>query len=123
MKIATTRGVMDLDELERIVGLEDRPAEMALWVEFRVKGDPSRDLVRRDAFRVQKQTGDVITTTLGPMPRTMFARVVEVEDNENEMVVAEVFKDRATGAIVHRSVHVVLKQASVEATGVAAAIG
>jgi hypothetical protein len=121
MQVETTRGRMDSEQLERIVGVEDRPGMMALWVEFRVKGDETRALVRRDAFPIAKQTGDVITTTLGPMPRAQFARVVELEDAENELVVAEVFKDRSTGAIVHRSVHVVLK--AVEATGVAAAIG
>lgn len=121
MQIATTRGPMDVERLERIVGFEDRPNDGALWVEFRIKGDESRELVRRDAFRIQKQTGAEIPTTLGLMPREALTRAVELEDNPGEMVVAEVFK--LAGEVVHRSAHVVLKQAGVEAEGVAAAIG
>lgn len=122
MQIQTTRGPMDAERLERIVGLEDRPAMMALWVEFRIVGDESRELVRRDAFKIAKQTDDTITTTLGVRPRAEFQRIVELEDNADEMAVAEVFRDRATSAIVHRSVHIV-KKVGVEATGVAARIG
>lgn len=121
MQIATTRGQIDLERLDRIVGLEDRRGEIALWVEFRIDGDESRELVRRDVFRIGKQTGDTIPTTLGPMARGALTRVVELEDNDGELVVAEVFKH--AGAIVHRSVHVVKKHAGVEAAGVAAAIG
>ena len=120
MLIQTTRGTFDAEQLERIVGLEDRPGLMALWVEFRIKGDDSRELVRRDSFRIAKQTGTEIQTTRGLCPRADLRRVVELEDNATEIVVAEVFK--VGGEIVHLSVHVVQK-VGVEATGVAAAIG
>lgn len=120
MQIQTTRGVIDLARLERIVGVEDRPREMVLWVEFRIAGDESRELVRRDTFRIGKALGDTVTTTLGQTPRAQLQRLVEVEDNDAELVVAEVFK--VGGEIVHRSVHVV-KKVGVEAAAVAAAIG
>ena len=119
MEILTTKGPLPLTELARTVVVEDRPDCLALLVRYVHAGE----LVRQDAFRHPKQLGALIPTTLGDVDRAALQRVVELEDNDTEIVVAEVFRDRGTGAILHRSVHVVLKAPSVVADAVAAQIG
>jgi hypothetical protein len=51
MTITTTHGPLEETTLARTVGLEDRPREFVIWVEWRL-GD---ELVRRDAHVVLKE--------------------------------------------------------------------
>ena len=119
MEILTTKGLITLSELCRTAVVEDRPDCLALLVRYEHEGV----LVRQDAFRHPKQLGAQIPTTVGTVDRADLQRTVEFEDNAGEMVVAEVFRDRVGGALLHRSVHVVLKQPSVVADAVAASLG
>lgn len=119
MDILTTKGPLPLADLTRTIVVEDRPDCLVLLVRYEHDGER----VRQDAFKHRKQLGVLIATTLGDLPRESLQRLIEFEDNDTETVVAEVFRDRQTGAVLHRSVHVVLKQSSVIADAVAAQIG
>ena len=81
-------------------------------------------IVRRDAFPLPKDIGDTIITTLGQTPASALTKTIELTDGPNEMVVAEVWRvaQEASGAIVKRNVHVILKKASEELAAVAAAL-
>lgn len=116
--IQTTEGPMELSALRRTPVVEDRPDCFALLVRYEHGGV----VVRQDAFRLPKQDGEDIPTIYGPMPRAALRRLVEFADNPDEMAVAEVFT-LPSGELVHRSVHVVMKEPSVAAAGVAAALG
>lgn len=114
--IRTTKGDVDESQLARIVGLEDRPSMMAVWVEWRL-GD---ELVRRDAYPLPKETGPQVTTTLGPIPYAALSRTLELSDTDTEIAVAVCW--RKDGALVRRDAHVILKQPSVIAEAVAASL-
>jgi hypothetical protein len=128
--INTTYGELDESTLNRSVILEDRPTEMVVLVRWQLPaGVNDRDaqgpekfgeLVRQDAFPLPKEAGPDVSTTLGMVPFSQLKRVVELEDAAQELVVAVVWtKD---GVLVRRDAHVILKQPSVEAAGVAAAL-
>ncbi len=125
MEILTTRGPMDAGALVRVVGVEDRPAAIVLWVEWRLPGiEEGRcvgELVRRDAYRLPTVEGDPVHTAEGMIARAELERTVLVQENDREHVVAVEWRRR--GKIVRRDANVVLKQASVEARAVAAALG
>jgi hypothetical protein len=128
--INTTYGELDESTLNRSVMLEDRPTEIVVLVRWQLPaGVDDRDaqgpakfgeLVRQDAFPLPKEAGPDVSTTLGMVPYAELKRVVELEDAAQELVVAVVWwKD---GVLVRRDAHVILKQPSVEAAGVAAAL-
>lgn len=63
----------------------------------------------------------MITTTKGPMDEASLRRVDGVLDNENETTTWVEYYDG--DELVHRSVHVTLKQAGVIAAALAASLG
>ena len=112
----TTHGEIDDAQLARTVGLEDRPALMAVWVEWRL-GD---EVVRREAYPLPKELGPLVHTTLGDVPIGDLVRTVELTDAPGDIAVAVTY--RINGELVRRDAHVILKQASVVATALAATI-
>jgi hypothetical protein len=113
----TTRGEVSEQELDRTVGVEDRPDALALWIEWRLAGE----LVKRDAFKLHKNTDDVVYTTKGDRPRASLRRSVRFyEEPDNFVVVVEWHLD---GELVRTDPNVVLKQPSVVADAIAASIG
>lgn len=116
MDVQTTRGLFDESALARTVGLEDRPTMYALWIEWRL-GD---ELVRRDAFPLPKEVGPMVYTVRGDLPIEQLERVVELSDTAAAYAVAVVWK--LDGVLVRRDAHVVMKEPSVTATGVAATL-
>jgi hypothetical protein len=119
MDILTTKGPLPIVDLARTVVVEDRPDCLALLVRYEHEGER----VRQDAFRHPKQLGQMVPTVDGDVDRVSLSRTVELEDNDGEIVVAEVFRYAGATEAIHRSVHVVLKQPSVVADAVAAQIG
>lgn len=114
--INTTKGLVEESALARTLGFEDRPDQIALWVEWRLEGE----LVRRDAFPLPKEAGPLVFTTEGDRPIGELARVIEIHDRPAEIAVAIVWWLGST--VVRRDAHVILKEPSVAATAVAASL-
>jgi hypothetical protein len=127
--IATTRGTLAESDLHRTVVLEDRPDHFAVLVRYQLPhadgrvglgSDQFGEVVRQDAFRLPKETGPDIFTTLGILPASALERTVELLDRAQEIVVAVVWKHE--GELVRRDAHVILKEPTTEAAAVAAAL-
>jgi hypothetical protein len=126
----TTRGAIDEAHLERAIGVDDRPDMIVVSVEYRLP-DPSRpwlerELVRRDAYPLPKETDDPVITVDGLVPASELKRTVELIDDPEEIVVAVLWRPRAVDRadrIVKRSANVILKHPTVEAQAIAAALG
>lgn len=99
------------DECARTLGFEDRPDTYVIWVEWRFDGE----LVRRDHYPILKTLGHEIETIHGIVPRGSLVRTLELLENDNEIVLAEIF--RRGEEIVKRSPHLILKRASVMTAG------
>jgi hypothetical protein len=117
MLINTIHGLKDAADLARTLGFEDRPDKLAIWVEWRLEGE----LVRRDAFPLFKNCEDPVSTAIGPVPRAHLARTIELTDSPTDIAVAVVW--RLDGVLVKRDANVIVKEISVEASAVAAALG
>jgi hypothetical protein len=63
----------------------------------------------------------IVTTTKGDMDAALLTKQLGVVDNDNEHT--EWVEYWLDGELVHRSVHVTLKQAGVTAEGLAASLG
>lgn len=118
MQIRTTKGVLPLADLAVTVVLEDRPTLLALLVRYEYAGE----LVRQDAFPLPKQTGDLVPTIEGDLPRASLTRTLELQEGPGERMVAEVFRRPNDPQILHRSVHMILKEPTVVAEAAAAAL-
>ncbi len=115
-EIVTTRGILPIDQLERIVGLEDRPDKIVLWVEWRTTAW-DKELVRRDAFPLPTESGAVVYTIHGDLPRRDLLRSLTLAENDNEYCVAVTWF--YNGELVRRDAHVILKQSSAVASAIA----
>lgn len=129
MLIRTTVGDVPEEMLTRIVGLEERPTELVIWVAYHateklvaalVVPPEVNELVRRDTFSCPKDLSPEVDTTLGKMPVAQLRRTLELTDTDTDISVATVY--RLNDEIVHRSVWVIVKQGA-EAVGVAASVG
>lgn len=106
--IETTRGQVPESMLERTVGVEDRPRNFVIWVEYRL----GTELVRRDAFELPEKThGEVIETVLGMVPARLLQRVVQIRENEEQFQIDVVFFNN-NAQLVRNDVHILKKRAS-----------
>ena len=119
--IEATHVGMSESNLERTLGFEDRPHVFVVWVEWRHPLAQGQAVVHREAYPLPKDTTELIQTTQGLTARSLMIRTIELVDVPNEIAVAVVW--RLHGEVVRRDVHVILKQASVVATAIAASIG
>jgi hypothetical protein len=106
--INTIDGPIEDSALERTIGVEQRPAELVVWVEWR-RGD---ELLRRDAFA--RTWADVA-------PVLDLPRVIEVSDSPDAIAAAIIYRDGET--LVSRSVWAIAKHPSVTADALAGGIG
>ena len=128
MMINTTIGLVDEHELLRTVGLEDRPMQLVVWIEYRTLGLPRTEhrdlpLVRRDVFAANKELSDELLTTEGVIAMADLDRTLELRTLDTDVSVGTVYRRRGQDTIIRRDAWVIALKAPVDASGVAASLG